>query len=107
MERENNKVFLKGQKKFVFYINPENIEYVESLDAKEKHIMINNLIFWYKNKEGNFFEFDNFIKILKKTLFFIILVFVIIPLFFYLLGLSFKATKSNYLYMQENFEKLF
>ena len=98
---------LLKSKKIVFYINPENIKYIESLPYQQKHAFINKLIAESRNNENENYKLDKSINLLKRTVIMIVSVLIGIPLLFFLLGVSLDLTKSSYLEMQKKFEKLF
>lgn len=94
-------------KKFVFLIEPENIQFIESLSYQDKQDVINELISNYQNNRSYSEKTEADSEWLKKFIAFAIAVVVGIPLLLVLLSFSLNLTKDSYMYMQTNFEKVY
>lgn len=94
-------------KKFVFQIEPENINFVEGLSYQEKNDLVNYLLANYKLSSYYNRKKGENIKFAKKAAWIFLAVAVGIPLIIYISSISLKMTKHSYVDMQKNFEKLF
>jgi len=94
-------------KKFVFQIYDENINFIESISAENKNILVNRLLYNYQfkvNKNKKDLEQINF---WKKTAITALITIISIPLFIMLVNFSFDITINSYSKMERNFSKLF
>ncbi|MFH0703032.1 MAG: hypothetical protein V2B14_05790 [bacterium] len=98
---------IQNPKKFVFKIYPENIKYIESLSYQEKQDFINILIKNHRENKHLNYESSQFIKNFVKVIALVIFIIIGIPLLLFLINASLNMTKSSYMDMQRNFEKLF
>jgi len=105
LKTENNEP--PQSKKFVFQVNTENIDFVERLSYQEKNDLINYLIKNYRFANASQKKKTEESAFIKKCVIIFLAITVGLPLIIYLTGLSFSLTKTNYTYMQKNFEKLF
>jgi len=96
-----------SSKKFVFKIDAENIDFIESLGYQEKNEIINKMLQDYQNSSVLNKKFNSSINITKKATIIVIAALIGIPLVIFLVGLSVHFTKISYTKMQTNFEKLF
>lgn len=94
-------------KKFVFQIDPENIDFVDSLSYENKNILINQLITNYKEGVYTAKTPASGTTILKYAIIIFLISVVAVPLFIYLVNISMHATDKNYKLYQGGFEKLF
>ncbi len=97
----------KKLKKFVFSIEPENVDFIESLSYHDKQNLVNHLISEHKNNRQLQQHSNQEAIWLKKFITYSLVVIIGIPLLLILLSFSFKLTKNSYMYMQTNFEKLY
>lgn len=99
--------FYTEPKKFVFKIDPENIDFIESLSYEEKQIIINELLYNYRESINKSASKKSFFKENKKHLSIILFILIIIPVFYFAFTLAWNATQATNSYMQQNFEKLY
>ncbi|MBR1908175.1 hypothetical protein IJ818_04480 [bacterium] len=94
-------------KKYVVYITPNNVDYVDSLSIDERTELINNIIFEKQenNKKSKLLKVrQNYFKHLIVVCLTVIISF---PVLFYAVNKSLQATINNYQQSQENFQKLY
>lgn len=94
-------------KKFVFQIDAENIDFVESLSYQEKQEVINQLLYDYQNNQTQNYNVELEKVKIKKLITIGLLIVLGIPLMFTLLNVSWQASRSNNMNMQSNFQKLY
>lgn len=94
-------------KKFVFQINAENVDFIETLAYQDKQDLINDLILRYRNNEQYNNKFEEESMWLKKFIIFGLFVIIGIPALLLFLSYSFNLTRNSYVYMQKNFEKVY
>lgn len=94
-------------KKYVIYIEPENIDFMEKLSLDERKVVINNMIkehtqnLFAQNKEKAREKFMRHAVIATLT---VILGF---PILFFIVNKSVEITIANYKIAQENFIRLY
>lgn len=94
-------------KKYVVYIDPENIEFMESLSIEDRKATINNILNERKDsiaKQKLIDERSRFTKHLITAMFTLIIGF---PILFFIVNKSLELTIVNYKIAQENFAKLY
>ncbi len=106
VKNQNESDEINKSKKFVFHIDNEHIDFIESLSFQEKHTLINYLITDYKNNNNSIIKKSIDFKKIKKVMLIAFVVFVGVPLLIFLINTSLNLTISGYLEMQRNFEKI-
>lgn len=96
-----------GEKKFVVYIEPENIDFIESLSIKDRKKVINRVLHYEDKNVRLKKERREREKFTKQVLIMVITVVVSLPFFFMLLNKSIELTIINYQQAQQNFVKLY
>jgi len=96
---------VKGPKKFVFQINPENIKYIESMSYQEKQDLINELIILHKLSVKEQQKTNSNLVLIKKLKIIFVALLVGIPILFYTVSMSLHYTQASYTDMQKNFER--
>ena len=96
-----------GEKKYIVYIEPENIDFIDALTIKERKSVINRIL-----KEENASikkkrEAEDRVKFINQVIIMVITVVVALPIFFVLLNKSIEVTILNYQQSQQNFVKLY
>lgn len=94
-------------KKFVFQVYSDNIDFVETLSYQDKNDLVNQLLSDYRSASSYNEKVDNKINLTKKAVIIFLAVVLGIPLILYLTSISLHLTKSSYVEMQNNFQKLF
>lgn len=94
-------------KKFVFQLYSDNIDFVENLTYQEKNDLANHLFNDYRIGSAVKQKVDKSISMTKKTIAIFLALIFGIPLIIYLTSLSLHFTKSSYVEMQNNFQKLY
>lgn len=94
-------------KKYVIYIDPENVEFMENLSINERKIIINKIL-----REQDEFIQQQIIKEDRRRYFLhaMTVLFTILigfPLTFFLVNLSMNTTIENYQQAQKNFSTLY
>lgn len=97
----------KKPKKFVIHIQPENIDYFESLSADDRSKIINTFLFSHLSRAAKDRRKKIIVNLLRHI--FVILLTIVIgfPIIFYIVNKSITSTLKSYQYMQVNFERLY
>lgn len=96
-----------GEKKFVIYIEPENLDFIESLSVKDRKKVINRVLHYEDANVRLKKERRERAKFTKQVIIMVITVVVSLPFFFMLLNKSIELTILNYQQAQQNFVKLY
>ena len=96
-----------GEKKFVIYIEPENLDFIESLSIKDRKKVINRVLHYEDENVRLKKERRERAKFTKQVIIMVITVVVSLPFFFMLLNKSIELTILNYQQAQQNFVKLY
>lgn len=96
-----------GEKKYVVYIKPENIEFMDSLTLKDRNVLINKILQEQDEVSKKRQELKNLKKFTNQVLIMAFTVIVSLPIFFVLLNKSIQVTILNYQQAQQNFVKLY
>lgn len=96
-----------GEKKYIIYIEPDNIDFIEAMTIKERKKIINRLL----KEEDTTLKKQKRIreraKFINQVLIMVATVVVSLPIFFVLLNKSIEVTILNYQQSQQNFVKLY
>ena len=102
--------FLDGNKKYskyVIYIDPENVDFIESLTVKERKNLVNGIL----KQQGDIAMTKQRFKIIQAVLLHIIIaiitVTISIPVLYYMINISLEASIDNYRRSQTNFQTLY
>jgi len=98
---------LPGEKKYIIYINPENIDFIEAMTINERKKIINRLL---KEEDATLKKnkmMRERAKFINQVIIMVITVVVSLPIFFILLNKSIEVTILNYQQSQQNFVKLY
>lgn len=97
----------QGEKKYVIYIEPDNIDFIESLTVKDRKKVINRLL----REEDATLKKRKAVqerkKFINQIMIMVVTVVITLPIFFYLLNKSIEITILNYQQSQQNFIKLY
>ena len=96
-----------GEKKFVIYIEPENLDFIEGLTLKERKRLINNVLHEQDDLSKRRREAQERAKFTKQVIIMVLTVVLALPIFFVLLNKSVEVTILNYQQAQQNFVKLY
>lgn len=96
-----------GEKKFVIYIEPENLDFIESLSIKERKKVINRVLHYEDKSVRIEKERKERIKFTNQVIIMVLTVVISLPFFFLLLNKSIEITILNYQQAQQNFVKLY
>lgn len=96
-----------GEKKFVIYIEPENIDFIEGLSIKERKRVINRVLHYEDEDVRRKKERKERAKFTNQVIIMVLTVVVSLPIFFLLLNKSIEMTIVNYQQAQQNFVKLY
>ena len=96
-----------GEKKFVIYIEPENIDFIEGLSIKDRKRVINRVLHYEDEDVRRKKERKERAKFTNQVIIMVLTVVVSLPIFFLLLNKSIEMTIVNYQQAQQNFVKLY
>lgn len=96
-----------GEKKFVIYIEPENLDFIEGLTLKERKRLINNVLHEQDDLSKRRREAQERAKFTKQVIIMVLTVVLALPVFFVVLNKSVEITILNYQQAQQNFVKLY
>lgn len=106
--KEEEKLRLQlGEKKYIVYIEPENVKFMDNLTIKERKKIINKILrdeYSAINKKKIYAERFKFIN---QIIIMVLTVAVSLPIFFILLNKSIEVTILNYQQSQQRFVKLY
>lgn len=94
-------------KKYVVYITPNNVDYVDNLSIDERTELINNVI---QDKHSSDIKSKRLLerqKYVKHLIVVCITVIIAFPILFFAVNKSLQICISNYQQSQENFQKLY
>ena len=98
---------LPGEKKYIIYINPDNIDFIEAMTINERKKIINRLL---KEEDATLKKnkmMRERAKFINQIIIMVITVVVSLPIFFIILNKSIEVTILNYQQSQQNFVKLY
>lgn len=106
--KEDEKLKLKlGEKKYIVYIEPDNIDFIDGLTIRERKKVINRLL---KEEDTTLKKrklMQERAKFINQIIIMVVTVVVSLPIFFILLNKSIEITILNYQQSQQNFVKLY
>ena len=94
-------------KKYVIYITPNNIDYIDSLSIDDRTELINNVLYESHNSDIKHKQLKERQKYLKHLIIVCITVIISFPILFFAVNKSLQASISNYQQSQQNFQKLY
>ncbi len=97
----------EGEKKYVIYIEPDNIDYIESLSIKDRKKIINKVLHEQDEISKKRKELKERVKFTKQIIIMVLTVTLALPIFFVVLNKSIEITILNYQLAQQNFVKLY
>jgi len=106
--KEEEKLKLKlGEKKYVIYIEPDNVDFVENLTIKERKKIINRILREEDENIRKKRQIEERTKFTHQVIIMVLTVVVSLPIFFVLLNKSIEITILNYQQTQQNLVKLY
>ena len=102
--------FLDGNvkySKYVIYIDPQNVEFIESLTVKERKNLINKVIKEQDDISITKHRFQVMQTIIKHVIVAILTITISIPIIFWTINASLEASINNYRRSQSNFQTLY
>ena len=102
--------FLDGNvkySKYVIYIDPQNVEFIEGLTVKERKNLINKIIKEQEDITITKHRFQVAQTILKHVIIAILTITISIPVIYYAINASLEASINNYRRSQTNFKTLY
>ena len=107
-KKNEEKLKLKdGEKKYVIYIEPDNIDFIDNLSIKERKKLINRVLHEQDELSKKRREMHERSKFTKQIIIMVLTVTISLPIFFVLLNKSIEITILNYQQAQQNFVKLY
>lgn len=97
----------EGEKKYVIYVESDNIPYIESLSAKDRKKIINNILREQDIVSRKKRKIKEKVKFTNQVIIMVLTVVIALPVFFVLLNKSIEVTIINYQQAQQNFVKLY
>lgn len=94
-------------KKYVIYIDPENIEFIEHLSINDRKKVVNDILKEQDARIAKQIKIEAHKKFLKHLLVASITFIIGFPLLFYVVNVSMELTIENYKQAQKNFTKLY
>lgn len=97
----------EGEKKYVIYVEPDNIDFIDSLSIKDRKKLINKVLHEQDEASRKRREMRERAKFTKQIVIMVLTVTIALPIFFVLLNKSIEITILNYQQAQQNFVKLY
>lgn len=97
----------EGEKKYVIYIEPDNIDFIDNLSIKDRKKLINRVLHEQDEISRKRREMRERAKFTKQIIIMVLTVTISLPVFFVLLNKSIEITILNYQQAQQNFVKLY
>ncbi len=97
----------EGEKKYVIYIEPDNIDFIENLSIKDRKKLINKVLHEQDEASRKRREMRERAKFTRQIIIMVLTVTIALPVFFVLLNKSIEITILNYQQAQQNFVKLY
>lgn len=97
----------EGEKKYVIYIEPENIDFIDNLSIKDRKKIINKILHEQDEASQKRRAMKEQAKFTKQIIIMVLTVTLALPIFFVLLNKSIEITILNYQQAQQNFVKLY
>lgn len=94
-------------KKYVIYINPENIEFIEKLSIAERKLIINKLLREQDELIAKQKREEEIKRYLRHSIVAALTVIIGLPILFILVNRSLEVTIANYKRAQQNFSTLY
>jgi len=94
-------------KKYVIYVNAENVDFVESLSINDRKILINKILSEQNELAKKRIELEKRARFFKHALVITFTVLIGFPLLFFLVNKSIAITIANYQHAQKNFQTLY
>ena len=96
-----------GEKKYIVYIEPDNIDFIEGLSLKERKKVINRVLRDENADIKKKKKVAERVKFINQVVIMVVTVIVALPIFFILLNKSIEITILNYQQSQQRFVKLY
>lgn len=93
--------------KYVIYINPENVEYIESLTVKERKNLINKVLKEQSDIAITKIRFKKYETILRHLIVAILTIAISIPIVYFVINASLESSINNYRKSQNLFKVLY
>lgn len=93
-------------KKYVFHLTQENARYFQDMEQDQRHSIINKIIEkHFNNKKPKLSENLKLKFYLKRIGLAFVVIFVVIPILFWIIRVAVTSTKANYDYFTHGFVK--
>lgn len=96
-----------GEKKYIVYIEPENLEFMDGLSIKDRKKLINRILREEDSKIKREKVRKERLKFINQVIIMVFTVVISLPIFFMLLNKSIELTILNYQQSQQNFVRLY
>ena len=93
--------------KYVIYVEPENVDFIESLTVKERKNLINGILRNQDDISNTKQRFKIVQTIINHAIVAILTIAVSIPIVYFVINTSLEATVNNYRRSQTNFQTLY
>lgn len=94
-------------RKYVIYVDPENIDFMERLSADEKREIINKILKEQDKVIKDKIQTESRTTFLKHIIFAVITFIIVFPILFTLVNKSLEASINNYQQAKQDFMKLY
>lgn len=102
--------FLDGNvkySKYVIYIDPQNVDFIESLTVKERKNLINKILREQDDIAITKHRFQMVQTVIKHAIIAVLTIVISIPVIYYTINASLEASINNYRRSQSNFQMLY
>jgi len=102
--------FLDGNikySKYVIYIDPENVNFIEGLTVKERKNLINNILHQQNDIAMTKQRFKVIQTVLRHVIILILTIAIAIPVIYHIINFSIEATINNHRSAQTNWQTLY
>lgn len=96
-----------NSKKYVVYVDSDNINYMEALSIKERRDVVNKILREHNRASIKEKETARRKKFIKHIIFACVTFIIIFPIMFFIVNTSMMATMKNYQLAKDNFSKLY
>ena len=93
--------------KYVIYIDPQNVDFIDSLTVKERKNLINNILKEQNEVGMTRKKFRMVQAIIRHSIIAILTIAISIPIIYWTINASLEASINNYRRSQTNFEALY
>ncbi len=105
--REEKQKLQLGEKKYIVYVEQDNVDFMDALTINERKSVINRILREEDAAVKKRRQIQERIKFINQVIIMVVTVVVSLPIFFIILNKSIEVTILNYQQSQQNFVKLY